>query len=51
VVNDVDKTLTVINTKTLTVITTIPTPADLNAVGGKPHDVILDPVSRFAYIT
>jgi YVTN family beta-propeller protein len=51
VVNDVDKTLTVINTKTLAVITTIPTPADLVAAGGRPHDVILDPVSRFAYIT
>lgn len=51
VVNDADKTLTVIDTKTLAVITTIPTPADLVAAGGRPHDVILDPVSRFAYIT
>jgi YVTN family beta-propeller protein len=51
VVSDGDKTLTVINTTTLAVIITIPTPADLVAAGGKPHDVILDPVSRFAYIT
>lgn len=51
VANDIDNTLTVISIKTLDVITTIPTPADLVAAGGRPHDVILDPVSRFAYIT
>jgi len=49
--NDGDKTITVINMKTLAVVTTIPTPADLVAIGGKPHDVVLDPASRFAYIT
>jgi YVTN family beta-propeller protein len=51
VVSDIDNTITIINIKTLNVITTIDTPADLVAVGGRPHDVILDPVSRFAYIT
>lgn len=51
VVSDIDNTITVININTLTIITTIDTPADLVAVGGRPHDVILDPVSRFAYIT
>jgi YVTN family beta-propeller protein len=51
VANDIDLTITVIDTVTLDVITTIPIPADLAAAGGKPHDVILDPASRFAYIT
>ena len=51
VVNDGDNTITVIDTKTLAVITTIPTPADLVAAGGRPHDVILDPASRFAYVS
>ena len=41
VVNDVDKTITVIDMKTLAVITTFSTPADLVAAGGRPHDVIL----------
>jgi hypothetical protein len=49
--NDIDKTATVIDPRTLTVITTVPMPADLVAQGGKPHDVILDPWKRFAYVT
>jgi hypothetical protein len=49
--HDVDKTITVIDLKTLAAVTTIPTPADLVAAGGRSHDVILDPVSRFTYIT
>ena len=49
--NDIDKTITVIDMKTLAVITTIPTPADLVAAGGRPHDVILEPNGPFAYIT
>ena len=49
--NDIDKTITVIDMKRLTVITTIPTPADLVAAGGRPHDVILEPNAPFAYIT
>ena len=49
VTNDIDNTATVINTKTLRVITTVPMPADLVALGGKPHDVILDHAA--AYIT
>jgi DNA-binding beta-propeller fold protein YncE len=51
VVGDIDKTLTVIDTVTLDVLATIPIPAALAAAGGRPHDVILDPVSRFAYVT
>jgi DNA-binding beta-propeller fold protein YncE len=49
--NDVDKTATVIDPKTLSVLATVPMPADLVAMGGKPHDVILDPWKRFAYVT
>jgi hypothetical protein len=49
--NDIDKTTTVIDPRSLTVITTVPTPSDLVAMGGKPHDVILDPVGKIAYIS
>lgn len=49
--NDVDKTTTVIDPRTLEVLATVPTPADLVADGGKPHDVIVDPVRPYAYIT
>jgi YVTN family beta-propeller protein len=49
--NDIDNTTTVINPRTLEVIATVPTPADLVAQGGKPHDVILGPFGRLAYVT
>jgi DNA-binding beta-propeller fold protein YncE len=49
--NDIDKTTTVINPRTLEVITTVPTPADLVALGGKPHDVILDHKGKYAYLS
>lgn len=49
--NDIDNTITVINPRTLHVITTFDLPADLVAMGGKPHDVILDPQGRYAYVT
>ena len=49
--NDIDNTSTVIDPVTLTVITTVAMPADLLADGYKPHDVILDPKGRFAYVT
>jgi DNA-binding beta-propeller fold protein YncE len=49
--NDIDKTSTVINPRTLEVMATVPTPADLIAMGGKPHDVILDPLGKFAYVS
>ena len=49
--NDIDNTATVIDTRTLQVIATVPMPADLVALGGKPHDVILDRTGRFAYVT
>lgn len=49
--NDVDNTSTVIDMRTLNVITTVPTPTDLVDMGGKPHDVILSPTGIFAYIS
>ncbi|MDX1436306.1 MAG: YncE family protein [Anaerolineales bacterium] len=49
--NDIDNTTTVIDPKTLEILATVPTPADLVAQGGKPHDVILDPTGDYAYIT
>lgn len=49
--NDIDNTITVLDTVTLDVVTTIPLPADLVAMGGKPHDVILAPNAPFAYVT
>ena len=49
--NDIDKTVTVIDTHTLEVVTTVPLPDDLVAMGGKPHDVILAPNAPYAYVT
>ena len=51
VVNDIDKTITVVDTIALEVVTTVPLPADLVAMGGKPHDVILDPTAPVAFVT
>ena len=51
VVNDVDKVLTVIDTVSLNVVATIPIPADLAVLGGRPHDVITDPTQPFAYVS
>lgn len=49
--NDIDNTTTVIDPNTLEVLATVPTPADLVAQGGKPHDVILGPKGTYAYVT
>jgi len=49
--NDIDNTSTVIDPMTLSVITTVPMPADLVEAGFKPHDVILEPQGRYAYVT
>jgi DNA-binding beta-propeller fold protein YncE len=50
--NDIDKTVTVIDPLTLDVLATVPLPQDLIALGGRPHDVILDPhFGRFAFVT
>jgi YVTN family beta-propeller protein len=49
--NDIDNTTSVIDLHTLQVVATVPTPADLVSMGGKPHDVILGPAGKLAYIT
>jgi len=49
--NDVDNTTSVINLRTLQVIATVPTPADLVSMGGKPHDVFLGPMGQIAYVS
>ena len=49
--NDIDNTTSVIDMRTLETVATIATPADLVALGGKPHDVIVDANGFFAYIT
>lgn len=49
--NDVDNTITVIDVQSLSVIETIPLPEDLVALGGKPHDVILSPNGKDAFVS
>ena len=49
--NDIDNTTTVIDPVSLTVLATVPTPADLVALGGKPHDVLLSPEGDYAYVS
>lgn len=49
--NDVDNTTSVIDLHSLQVIATVPTPADLVSMGGKPHDVFLGPLGRIAYVS
>ena len=49
--NDVENTTSVIDPHSMTVIATVPTPADLVASGGKPHDVIVGPSGDFAYVS
>lgn len=49
--NDIDNTITVIDVRTLAVLGTVAIPADLVAMGGKPHDVILGHGGRYAYVT
>lgn len=48
---DIDNTTTVIDMRTLETVATVPTPADLVALGGKPHDVIVSPDGFFGYVT
>ena len=49
--NDIDNTATVIDPGSLEVLATVPMPQDLVSLGGKPHDVILDPAGDAAYVT
>jgi DNA-binding beta-propeller fold protein YncE len=48
---DIDNTTAVIDMRTLETVATIPMPADLVALGGKPHDVIVSPDGFFGYVT
>lgn len=49
--NDIDKTTTVIDPSTLSVIGTAQTPDDLVNDGGKPHDVVVDWYGDYAYVS
>lgn len=49
--NDIDNTATIIDPVALSVIGTVPMPADLITEGYRPHDVVLGPNGRFAYVT
>jgi DNA-binding beta-propeller fold protein YncE len=49
--NDIDNTTTVIDPHSMGIITTLPSPADLVNMGGKPHDVILDTSGLMAYVS
>jgi len=49
--NDIDNTTSVIDMRTLETVAVIPTPAELVDMGGKPHDVIVDPQGFYGYIT
>jgi DNA-binding beta-propeller fold protein YncE len=50
--NDGEKTCTVIDPLRLRTLATVPLPADLVAAGGRPHDVILDPLTgQSAFVT
>lgn len=49
--NDIDNTTTVIDPVSLDVLATVPTPADLVAQGGKPHDVLVGHFGRYAYVS
>lgn len=51
VVSDMDLTISVVDLKAETLLATVPIPADLQAAGGKPHDVILDPQRNYAFVT
>jgi YVTN family beta-propeller protein len=49
--NDIDNTVTVIDTRSLSVLATVALPEDLVQSGGKPHDVILDQSGQNAFVT
>ncbi len=49
--NDVDNTTTVINAVSMQVKANAATPADLVSMGGKPHDVFVDPNKKYAYVS
>ncbi len=48
---DVDNTTAVVNMRTLETVAVVPTPADLVAMGGKPHDVVVAPRGFYAFVS
>lgn len=52
-VNDVDKTISVIDPKTMDSLLDedLPIPSDLKDKGGKPHDILLDKNGKYAFAT
>ncbi|MFW5652502.1 MAG: YncE family protein [Planctomycetota bacterium] len=51
VVNDIDKSATVIDVETFDVLATVPMPTDLSGDGERPHDVIIDADDSFAIVS
>jgi len=49
--NDIDNTVTVIDTNTLAVLNTLSLPADLIELGFKPHDVFVTDNGRVAFVS
>ena len=49
--NDIDNTITVYNLKSHVPIKTIDIPSDLVSLGGKPHDIVLSPDGKYAFVT
>lgn len=49
--NDIDNTTTIIDPINMSVLGTAQTPADLVALGGKPHDVFVSPDGLSAYVS
>lgn len=49
--NDIDNTITVIDTRTHQVLNTIALPADLVAQNGKPHDVLISENNRNVFVS
>jgi DNA-binding beta-propeller fold protein YncE len=49
--NDIDNTTSVIDMRSLETIATVPTPGDLVAMGGRPHDVVIGPNGSYAYVS
>jgi DNA-binding beta-propeller fold protein YncE len=51
IVNDIDRTVTVVDGQKLEVLATVPMPNDPILAEAKPHDVTLDPLGIYAYVT
>merc|ERR1712048_282397 len=49
--NDIDKTISVFDLQNLVPIKTINIPSDIAAADGKPHDIVLSPDGKHAFVT